>query len=85
MINSLLENLSCNIFDWVQKILIELIKVIDLVYSLPYTEAVLMEAQRISSIAPFTVPHFAMADTKLQGHSIPKVTFLYYSTSIDYL
>jgi len=54
--------------------------------SLPYTEAVLMEAQRISGIAPFTVPHFAMADTKLQGHSIPKGTLVHvniYSVHMD--
>jgi len=40
--------------------------------SLPYTEAVLMESQRLSSIAPFTVPHAALTDTKLQGYTIPK-------------
>ncbi len=42
-------------------------------FSLPYTEAVLMEAQRCSTIAPFTVPHLAMRDTQLQGYTIPKV------------
>ena len=47
---------------------------IDLINSLPYTEAVLMEAQRLSSIAPFTVPHTAMKDTQLQGYTIPKVS-----------
>jgi len=40
--------------------------------SLPYTEAVLMEAQRLSSIAPFTVPHYALRDTEIQGYFIPK-------------
>ncbi|XP_046656380.1 methyl farnesoate epoxidase-like [Daphnia pulicaria] len=40
--------------------------------SLPYTEAVLMEAQRCSTIAPFVVPHFAVKETKLQGYTIPK-------------
>ena len=42
-------------------------------FSLPYTEAVLMEAQRCSSIAPYAVPHYAVKDTKLQGYTIPKV------------
>ena len=42
-------------------------------HSLPYTEAVLMEAQRLSSIAPFTVPHYALKDTFIQGYFIPKV------------
>ncbi len=40
--------------------------------SLPYTEAVLMEAQRMSTIAPFTVPHYALKETQLQGYTIPK-------------
>ncbi|KAK4014851.1 hypothetical protein OUZ56_027361 [Daphnia magna] len=44
--------------------------------SLPYTEAVLMEAQRCSSIAPLTVPHYAVKDTKLQGYAIPKGSLL---------
>ena len=34
-----------------------------------------MESQRLSSIAPFTVPHAALTDTKLQGYTIPKVHF----------
>jgi len=41
--------------------------------SLPYSEAVLMEIQRISSIAPLTVPHVAMKETQLQGYTIPEV------------
>jgi cytochrome P450 len=41
-----------------------------------YTEAVLMEAQRISGIAPLTVPHYALRDTQLQGHTIPKGSFV---------
>ena len=49
--------------------------------SLPYTEAVLMEAQRLSSIAPFTIAHSAMVDTQLQGYTIPKVAI--HSISID--
>lgn len=44
--------------------------------SLPFTEAVLMEAQRMSTIAPFTVPHYALKETQLQGYTIPKVPFL---------
>ncbi|XP_045035920.1 methyl farnesoate epoxidase isoform X4 [Daphnia magna] len=40
--------------------------------SLPYTEAVLMEAQRCSTIAPLTPPHYAIKDTKLQGYTIPQ-------------
>ncbi|XP_032796985.2 methyl farnesoate epoxidase [Daphnia magna] len=40
--------------------------------SLPYTEAVLMEAQRCSTIAPFAVPHSAVKDTHIQGYTIPK-------------
>jgi len=54
--------------------------------SLPYTEAVLMEAQRLSSIAPFTVPHTAMKDTQLQGYTIPKDSLVMvnlYSVHLD--
>nr|QST15064.1 CYP370A2 protein [Diaphanosoma celebensis] len=40
--------------------------------ALTYTEAVLMEIQRMSSIAPFAVPHRAVVDTQLQGYTIPK-------------
>lgn len=42
-------------------------------YSLVYTEAVLMETLRLSSVVPFTLMHCAMNDTKLQGYSVPKV------------
>lgn len=44
-----------------------------MVSSLTYTEAVLMEAQRLSNVAPLGVPHTAMKDTQLQGYFIPKV------------
>ncbi|KAK4014855.1 hypothetical protein OUZ56_027365 [Daphnia magna] len=40
--------------------------------SLPYTESVLMEAQRCSTIAPLTPPHYAIKDTKLLGYTIPQ-------------
>ena len=41
--------------------------------SLPYTDAVLMEVQRMNTIAPLTAPHRATKDTKLLGYNIPKV------------
>ena len=44
--------------------------------NLPYTEAVLMEAQRIATIAPFSVPRAANIDTKLFGYDIPKGTMI---------
>lgn len=40
---------------------------------LVYTEAVLIETQRMASIAPSTVPHVALKDTQFRGHFIPKV------------
>lgn len=49
-------------------------KVNRIINSLPYTDAVLMEAQRMTTIAPVTAPHRALKDTKLCGYSIPKVT-----------
>lgn len=41
--------------------------------SLPYTEAALLEAQRLADITPLAVAHKAVQDTKLQGYFIPKV------------
>lgn len=40
--------------------------------SLLYTEAVLMEAQRLANITPLAVAHKALRDTHLHGYSIPK-------------
>ncbi|XP_072041959.1 cytochrome P450 2U1-like [Amphiura filiformis] len=39
---------------------------------MPYTEATLMEVQRIVSIVPVGVPHCAAEDTTLHGYNIPK-------------
>ncbi|RVE41678.1 hypothetical protein evm_013666 [Chilo suppressalis] len=41
-----------------------------------YTEAVILETLRISSIAPVGIPHMATADTQLGGYDIPKGTFI---------
>ncbi|XP_072013984.1 cytochrome P450 2J4-like [Amphiura filiformis] len=43
---------------------------------LPFTEATIMEVQRIASIIPLGVPHAAAADTTLRGHFIPKGTMI---------
>ncbi|EFX83753.1 hypothetical protein DAPPUDRAFT_301662 [Daphnia pulex] len=54
--------------------------------SLPYTEAVLLEASRLSSIVPFSIPHYALKDTQLQGNTIPKgsiVQINLYSVHLD--
>lgn len=32
-----------------------------------------MEAQRMSAVAPLTVPHYAAKDARLRGYYIPKV------------
>ena len=42
--------------------------------SLPYTEAVILEMYRYSSIAPLGVPRCTTVDTKLAGYDIPKGT-----------
>ena len=39
---------------------------------MPYTEATIMEVQRIATIAPLGVPHRASEDTSLLGYSIPQ-------------
>ncbi|XP_072013988.1 cytochrome P450 2U1-like [Amphiura filiformis] len=43
---------------------------------LPFTEATIMEVQRIASIVPVGVPHVAAADTTLRGYLIPKGTVI---------
>ncbi|XP_072020581.1 cytochrome P450 2J4-like [Amphiura filiformis] len=43
---------------------------------LPYTEAVLLEIQRIATIARLGFPHVAFEDTKLAGYDIPKGTYV---------
>ncbi|XP_006813064.1 cytochrome P450 2U1-like [Saccoglossus kowalevskii] len=53
---------------------------------LPYTEATLLEIQRIGSILPFALPHRALRDTTLGGYNIPSgtaVTILLWSIHRD--
>ena len=40
--------------------------------SLPYTDACIMEIQRLGSIAPMAVPHRALKDIDIDGYRIPK-------------
>ena len=47
--------------------------------SLPYTEATIMECQRISCVAPGGLEHKVMEDTEVLGHKINKGTFFYYN------
>ena len=39
---------------------------------MPYTDAVLSEAQRIGDVVPFALPHGTLEDTTLLGYTIPK-------------
>ena len=39
---------------------------------LSYTEATIMEIQRLGSIAPMAVPHRALADISVRGYRIPR-------------
>ncbi len=39
---------------------------------MPYTEATIMEVQRIATVAPLGVPHRASEDTTLHGYTIPQ-------------
>lgn len=43
---------------------------------LPYTKAVLLEIMRYSSVAPLSVPHTALAATKVMGYDLPKDTIV---------
>lgn len=40
---------------------------------LPYTEAVIHEVLRMSSLTVLSLPHMANRDTTLGGYTIPKV------------
>uniref|UniRef100_A0AAY4DNC9 Cytochrome P450 n=1 Tax=Denticeps clupeoides TaxID=299321 RepID=A0AAY4DNC9_9TELE len=44
--------------------------------SLPFTNAVIHEAQRFLDIAPLSVPHYATADISFKGYIIPKGTVI---------
>ncbi|XP_038074775.1 cytochrome P450 2J6-like [Patiria miniata] len=53
---------------------------------LPYTEATLMEVQRMANITALPYPHKTTEDTELSGYSIPKDTPIYinlYSVHVD--
>lgn len=41
--------------------------------SMPYTNAVIHETQRMGNIVPLGLPHMATRDTTLGGYSIPQV------------
>ncbi|XP_071491230.1 cytochrome P450 2J6-like [Diadema antillarum] len=54
--------------------------------NLPYTEATLMEIQRMANITALTFPHKTTEDTELSGYSIPKDTHVFvnlYSVHVD--
>ncbi|KAA0706495.1 Steroid 17-alpha-hydroxylase/17,20 lyase [Triplophysa tibetana] len=42
--------------------------------SLPFLESVICEVMRIRPVSPILIPHVAMQDTSLGGHSVPKGT-----------
>ena len=42
--------------------------------SMPYTNAVIHEVQRMGNIVPFNVPREVSKDTNLDGFHLPKVT-----------
>nr|XP_033487630.1 cytochrome P450 2F3-like [Epinephelus lanceolatus] len=44
--------------------------------SLPFTDAVLHEIQRLIDIVPMNVPHYALQDITFRGYTIPKDTLI---------
>ncbi|XP_074497301.1 cytochrome P450 2G1-like [Sebastes fasciatus] len=42
--------------------------------SLPFTDAVLHEIQRVMDIVPMSIPHYALQDISFRGYTIPKDT-----------
>ncbi|EHA99322.1 Cytochrome P450 2U1 [Heterocephalus glaber] len=41
---------------------------------MPYTEAAIMEVQRLTAVVPLAIPHMTSENTVLQGYTIPKGT-----------
>ena len=46
-------------------------------YNLPYTEACVLEAMRMSTIVPFALPHYTTRDAQVQGYHVPKDTVVW--------
>ncbi|XP_037546340.1 cytochrome P450 2U1 [Nematolebias whitei] len=44
--------------------------------SLPFTEATIMEVQRLAAVVPLSVPHMASETTEFRGYTVPKGTVL---------
>ncbi|KAM9477787.1 cytochrome P450 2U1 [Clarias gariepinus] len=44
--------------------------------TLPYTEATIMEVQRMSVVVPLAIPHMTSRTTEFQGYTIPKGTVI---------
>lgn len=43
---------------------------------LPYTEATIMEVQRMTVVVPLSIPHMASCNTEFRGYTIPKGTVI---------
>ncbi|XP_059517955.1 cytochrome P450 2U1 [Myotis daubentonii] len=43
---------------------------------MPYTEATIMEVQRLTMVVPLSIPHMTSEETVLQGYTIPKGTVI---------
>ncbi|KAM4595017.1 cytochrome P450 2U1 isoform 1-T1 [Fundulus diaphanus] len=44
--------------------------------SLPFTEATIMEVQRLTAVVPLSIPHMASETTEFKGYTIPKGTVI---------
>ncbi|MEQ2169066.1 hypothetical protein GOODEAATRI_021042 [Goodea atripinnis] len=44
--------------------------------SLPFTEAAIMEVQRLTAVVPLSIPHMASETTEFRGYTIPKGTVI---------
>ncbi|XP_048085062.1 cytochrome P450 2K1-like [Alosa alosa] len=53
--------------------------------SLPYTNAVIHETQRVANIVPMSIPHSTSCDVHFQGYFIKKVGFNYMHVTINFL
>ncbi len=63
------DEIDCVIGKWRQPCLVDRA-------SMPYTDAVLHETQRVTNIFPLTAPRLTSRDSVLAGYFIPKVLLL---------
>ncbi|ODM87858.1 Vitamin D 25-hydroxylase, partial [Orchesella cincta] len=72
VVNALWRTISGETIDWAALEKPAILKSVEYLVKLPYTEAIILETLRLSSIIPLGIPHQMLADTEFQGLFLPK-------------